>query len=233
MKGEAIVFGALTALALAGAARGGVNRKGSRSQRFMYRVDEETQEPWDPEDEPPDPETESLPPEAVDLADDDDLFEFLGLNVDALPALARDRLPAWLRAAVGFYKEVDWGPYNTPEPGTHAPRYYESDWEVDDYSTGVQSKKAIWFMRGDQRLLLSGAKVDLVTPWPEDAKRLVLAIFLLKKNRSRLRYGREDARTKTELKAFQAEVDRRKRVIQQILARALDLPHLELEFGDL
>jgi hypothetical protein len=80
---------------------------------------------------------------------------------------------------------------------------------------------------------LSGAKIDLATPWPEDAKRLVLAIFSLKKNRSRLQHGRADGRTRTELKAFQAEVDKQKRVIQQILAHALDLPHLELEFGDL
>jgi len=232
MRGDLLALGAMAALAAAGSTRGARNRTGSRS-RYMFTVLEETQGVHEEDADSPDSTFDRSPPREASLASDDDLYEYLGLNVDLLSRVAKSQIPDWIRAAVDFYKMVQYDGFSQPEYGTEEPECFEwGDWEMKDYASGETHKKAICFEEGDVRMLLSGQSVDFATPWPPQAKRLVLAIFLLNKNEGRLRNAVQHAFPKANMRAIQGDLNMQRSLIRGLLREALGVPRLELDFGE-
>jgi len=230
MRGDLLALGAMAALAAAGSTRGARNRRGSPS-RYMFTVLEETQAPWEEDADSPDSTFDRSLPREASLANDDDLYEHLGLNVDLLPREAKGRIPAWIRAAVGFYKMVYYDNFSQPEYEAEAPEYFEwSDWEMKDFASGETHKKSIHFAEGDVRMLLSGRSIDVSTPWPVEAKRLVLAIFSVNKIEKQRASHRFFPRA--DIRAIQYNLSTQRELIRNLLREALGVPRLELDFGE-
>jgi hypothetical protein len=200
----------------------------------MYLSVEETQMPWEEDTDSPDSTYNESEPRETPLANNDELYEHLGLDVDLLPQAIRDQIPDWIRAAVGFYRMADYDSCRQPEYGSETPEYFEwGDWEMKDFASGETHKRSLVFGGSDVRALISGRSIDIATPWPAEAKRLVLAIFLLDKNERRLQDARKNLFPKADIWAIRQDLKTQRELIRSLLREALGMPRLELDFGEL